>query len=112
MVEGTFFLLQEVVTQCIERLMRISIYDAVSIPLLLVSTAMACGVLYLLYRREIIRSFFDPAIWMLFQVSFTFFILLGTGLMDIVILVSYGMFCFGIVYFRKVTLFHGKFASE
>lgn len=92
--------------------MRISIYDAVSIPVLLLAIVLAVAVLYGLQKRGIIRSFFDPAILMLFQVSFTFFILLGTGLMSVEILVSYCALWAGIVMFRRVTLFHGEFASE
>jgi len=83
------------------------IFEEVSDALFLTAIFGSVFSLFLLYLIRFIRSTFDPAIVTLFQITFTFFILVGSGLAYAEVWISYVVFFVTIVFFRKVSIVSG-----
>jgi hypothetical protein len=90
----------------------ITIHEAVSPLLLILSVVVSILILLLVYWRGFIHSFFDPSVLTFFQVFFTGFILMGTGLVTFKFLICYIVLALSLLLCKKVTLFKGVLITE
>lgn len=90
----------------------ITIYEAISPLGLGISIILSMLMLWLLRQIDFIRSYFDPSILILFQLTYTFFALATTGLLNVQIVICYLLLFITVITFRNVTLFEEVLITE